>query len=110
MGGGLGKISSVHQHEAFVWQQEQEGSLNLVCDLKDGVSPQWLASPSQGWNRRVHEKQIECCPLLFILAAWLLYRLPLLYCETTWSCQRLSGDPGRAGQRSGTPYWMGCSW
>lgn len=48
-------------------------------------------------------------PLLFILTVWLLYSFPLLYCETTWSCQRLSGDPGRRGQGSGTLCRMGCS-
>lgn len=35
----------LHLHEALVWQQGQEGSLNLVCDQKNGVSPQWLTSP-----------------------------------------------------------------
>lgn len=45
-GGCLGKISQVHQHKAFVWQQRQEGSSNLVCNLKNEVTPQWFTSAS----------------------------------------------------------------
>ena len=90
----------------------RRGGLDLICDLLHLIPHgiQWslstLACLSSGIDEFMKSKLCGPCSSTMLYGS---YSLPLVYSETTQSCQRLSRDLGRRGQGSGTPYWMGCS-